>query len=449
VKILILSPYPPYPPHGGGTMRIYQLVRGLAARHDVTCLSFAPNAAAEQAMTPLQRVCRVLTVRGPIARSLSRRAWTTLASRLPDMALRNAAPAYAAALRALLATEQFDIIQAESIEMAGHLLRVKSDELKVQNTSHSLGSSATIQNSKLKTQNSKLVLDQFNAEYVLQKRAALTSLKAGLRLPRYARDLKSNTIGVAGGVYSLAQWGKLKRYEALVMRQCDAVVAVAEADRTTLLGLAPEATIGVVPNGVDTAYFSRAAMARDQVGALAFSAPTLVFSGTLDFRPNVDAILWFVREVLPRVRAHRPNARLLVVGKRPTPALWRLAAEGALLLTGELSDVRPYLAGATVYVVPMRIGGGVRLKLLEALALELPVVSTTMGAEGLAGLCGGEHCLLADDAAGFAEATLRLLDDPALGRQLGTAGRVLACRSYDWSVIVPQLEALYEEIAGA
>ena len=439
MNILILSPYPPYPPHGGGTMRIYQLVRGLAARHDLTCLSFAPDVAAEQALAPLQRVCRVVTVRGPIARSLPRRAWTTLSSPLPDMALRNAAPAYAVALRALLATEPFDIVQAESIEMAGHLLGVKSSELRVQND----------RNSGLKTQNSKLILDQFNAEYVLQKRAALTSLRAGLRLPKRARDLKLNAVSMAGGTYSLAQWRKLKRYEALVMRQCDAVVAVAEADRATLLGLAPEATIGVVPNGVDTAYFSSAAMASDRVGALAFRAPTLVFSGTLDFRPNVDAVTWFVREVLPRIRARQPDLRLLVVGKRPAPALQRLADQGTLLLTGEVSDVRPYLAGAAVYVVPMRIGGGVRLKLLEALALELPVVSTRMGAEGLAGLSAGEHCLISDDAAGFAEATLRLLDDPALGRRLGAAGRVLACQRYDWSVIVPRMEALYQEIVGA
>src|SRR5215207_7870583 len=123
-------------------MRIYQLVRGLAERHDMTCLSFATDIAAEQALAPLQRICRVVTVRGPIARSLAWRAWTTLASPLPDMALRNATPAYAAALRALLATEQFDIVQAESIEMAGYLLRVKSSESKVQND----------RNSKLKTQ---------------------------------------------------------------------------------------------------------------------------------------------------------------------------------------------------------------------------------------------------------------------------------------------------------
>jgi glycosyltransferase involved in cell wall biosynthesis len=437
VKVLILSPYPPYPPHGGGTMRIYQLVRGLAERHDVTCLSFAPDVAAEQALAPLQRICRVVTVRGPLARSLSRRAWTTIVSPLPDMALRNSAPAYADALRALLATEQFDIVQAESIEMAGYLLEARRSAQKAGRSTH---------HSQRSTAHSQLVLDQFNAEYVLQKRAALASLQAGLRLPKHPLDVKSNGVALAAGAYSLAQWRKLKRYEALVMRSCDAVIAVADEDRGTLLRLAPDATIAVVPNGVDTGYFSRAEMANSRVGPLAFSAPTLVFSGTLDFRPNVDAVTWFVREVLPRVRAQRPDARLLVVGKRPAPALRRLADEGALLLTGEVPDARPYIAGAGVYIVPMRIGGGVRLKLLEALALELPVVSTAMGAEGVAGLRPGEHCLVADDAAGFAEAALRLFGNAGLCRRLGSAGRALVRERYDWSVIVPRLESLYHEI---
>ncbi|HEU5099261.1 MAG TPA: glycosyltransferase family 4 protein [Roseiflexaceae bacterium] len=438
----MLSPYPPYPPHGGGTMRIYQLVRGLAERHDLTCLSFAPDLAAEQALAPLQRICRVVTVRGPIVRSTARRAWTTLASLLPDMALRNAAPTYSAALRALLATEQFDIVQAESIEMAGYLLQVESSALSVQSKSRSPKFGHT-------TQNSKLVLDQFNAEYLLQKRAALTSLRAGFRLPSQVHDLKSNAIGVVGGVYSLAQWRKLERYERRVMRQCDAVVAVADEDRGTLLRLAPKATIGVVPNGVDTGYFSRAAMALNRVAALPFGSPTLVFSGTLDFRPNVDALTWFVREVLPRVRARQPEVRLLVVGKRPAAILRQLVEQGALLLTGEVPDVRPYLTGAGVYIIPMRIGGGVRLKLLEALALELPIVSTSMGAEGVAGLRADEHCLVADDAAGFAEHILRLLHDPALGARLGAAGRALVRERYDWSVIVPRLEALYQDLLGA
>ena len=390
-------------------MRIYQLIRGLAFRHDVTCLTFAPDFAAERALALLQRICRVVIVRGPAPRSLARRAWTTFASPLPDMALRNALPAYTAALRALLATETFDVVQAESIEMATYLQTLKRSNVR---TFH--------------------VLDQFNAEYLLQKRAFLSDARQPRRWHAAA--------------YSLAQWLKLARYEARVMRRCDAVLAVADEDRAALLGRAPGTRIEVVPNGVDTSYFSRDALARDRAGPLAFAGATLVFSGTLDYRPNVDALLWFVHEVLPRLHACRPEMRLLVVGKRPAPAVRQMAQAGLITLTGEVPDARPYLAGATVYIVPMRIGGGVRLKLLEALSLAVPVVSTHMGAEGVAGLRAGEHCLLADDPADFADAVLKLIDNPALGRELGAAGRALVCERYDWSTIVPPLEALYRDL---
>lgn len=405
LNILILSPYPPYPPHGGGTMRIYQLVRGLARRHRVTCLTFAPDAAAEQALAPLRALCRVVTVRGPAPRSLLRRAWTTLGSPLPDMALRNASTRYSAALHGLLAAEPFDLVQAESIEMAGYLAEARA----------AAGSGPA------------LVLDQFNAEFVLQRRAFL----ADARRPRRWH----------AAAYSLAQWRKLARYERAVMRACDAVLAVSEDDRRTLAALAPRTPVAVVPNGVDAAFFSRAAPG----GRLCFGAPTLVFSGTLDFRPNVDAVGWFAAAVWPRIRARRPDARLVLVGKRPAPALLRLAADPAVVLVGEVPDARPYLAGAGVYVVPMRIGGGVRLKLLEALALEAPVVSTSMGAEGILGLRDGLHCRLADQPAAFAQAVLDLLDQPDVGARMGAAGRALVAAQYDWSVIVPRLETFYRQ----
>jgi glycosyltransferase involved in cell wall biosynthesis len=417
VNILILSPYSPYPPYGGGAMRIYQIIRGLAARHTVTCLTFAPDASAEQALAPFHAICRVLTVRGPLPRSPLRRAWTTLISPLPDMALRNASRAYSKMLRQLLRDEHFDVVQAESIEMAGYL-RVLSSEFKVLSSD----------------QNSKLVLDQFNAEFVLQRRAFLTDLR---------RPRRWHAAG-----YSLAQWLKLARHERWVMRRCDAVVAVSEEDRHTLQRLAPSIPIGVVPNGVDTAHFSRAAVVRERAGPFALRDATLVFSGTLDYRPNIDAVTWFAREVLPRIQARRPDIHLLVVGRRPALALRVLADASALTLTGEVPDARPYIAGAAAYVVPMRIGGGVRLKLLEALALEAPVVSTSMGAEGAAGLHGGEHCLLADDPAEFASAVLRLLGDPVLGQRLGAAGRALVRARYDWSAIVPRLEVVYDQISA-
>lgn len=420
MNILLLSPYPPFPPHGGGTMRIYQIARGLAARHAVTCLTFAPNEAAEQALAPLHTVCRVLVVRGPEPRSLAQRAWTTLVSPQPDMALRNQSDRYTAALHNLLAHEHFDVVQAESIEMAPYLMSIEHE-----------------QNLERKTQPAKLVLDQFNAEYVIQKRAAQAgadALRRGQWLPRH----------VAGTAYSAAQWLKLAHFERQVMSKCDLVLAVSAEDRQTLLGLTPGANVGVVPNGVDATSFSRVALVEERVG-LGFAPHTIVFSGTLDYRPNVDAVTWFVGNVLPLIRARVPDARLVVVGKRPAPALHALPTD-AVSIVGEVPDARPWIAGAAVYVVPMRIGGGVRLKLLEALALQAPVVSTTVGAEGVVGLRHDTHCLLADSAAQFAEAVLQLFGDPSHGARLGAAGRALIEQRYDWQTIIPQLDALYRQL---
>ncbi|MFQ3682576.1 glycosyltransferase family 4 protein [Roseiflexus sp.] len=418
MKILLLSPYPPYPPHGGGTMRICQIIRGLAQRHTLTCLTFAPDAAAERALAPLRDLCRVVSVRGPAPRSTLRRAWTTVASPFPDMALRNMLPAFRAVLNDLVASERFDVVQAESIEMAPYLLSLSSADRKTH------------------AHRPRLVFDQFNAEYVLQKRAALTDLRAALMLSNPARR-------GAGGVYSLIQWVKLAYYERDVMQKCDVTVVVSEEDRRALERLGGTRFV-VAPNGVDTTFFSRAALAREHRAPLSFVAPTLVFSGTLDFRPNVDALAWFVDAVLPQVRIRRPAIRLLAVGKRPAPALQRLAEQGCLVLTGEVADVRPYLAGATVYVVPMRIGGGIRLKVLEAFALEAPVVSTSLGVEGIVGLRDGVHCALADTPQQFTRAILRLLDSPSTGRALGAAARELACAGYDWETIIPRLEAAYQ-----
>lgn len=392
----MLSPYPPYPPRGGGALRIYHLLRGLAARHAVTLLSFAPDEAAATAMQPLRDLAEVRIVIGPPARSLGQRALTTLASPLPDMALRNASPAYSAAFAELLASAQFEVVLAESIEMAPYLLQARKHRVR-------------------------LALDEFNAEYLLQRRAALNDLR---RAPRPK--------ALIGGGYSLIQWFKLAAFERRVLQTIDRVLVVSAEDAAALRRLAPNAPLHLVPNGVDCSHFAPQA---------APPANDLVFIGTLDYRPNVDAVLWFAHEVFPHIRRQHPALRLRLIGRRPHPSLRALHDHQTIIVTGEVDDTRPALAAAAAVVIPMRIGGGSRLKLLEALAMAAPVVSTTMGAEGIPGLRDGEHLLLADTPAAMAAAVNRLVTDRPFAQRLGQAGRAFVCAGYDWAQIVPRLEA--------
>jgi glycosyltransferase involved in cell wall biosynthesis len=373
---------------------MYQFIRQLSQRHEVWCLSLTPGAAASAAAQPLAQWCNLTLIPAP-RRSLAGRALTTLLSPLPDMALRAPSPAYHAALGSLLKTISFDVVQAESIEMAQYALVAQQH-----------GTFAT--------------LDQWNAEYVLQRRAALTDL----RQPRKAH----------GALYSLIQWQKLARYERMVCNRLDQVYVVSAEDALALKRIAVTQSPAVIPNGVDTSYFAPPA-------ARSIDPNLLLFTGTLDFRPNIDAVEWFVKDVLPRIRREWPAAYLRVVGRAPAPAILALAAPGVVEVTGAVDDIRPHFAAAAAYVLPMRIGGGVRLKLLEAFATATPLISTTMGADGVEGLQHERHCLLADDAAAFARATVQVLHDRRFASAIAHAGRDLARQHYDWQTIIPRLEA--------
>ncbi len=399
MKILFLAPMPPYPPYGGGLQRIYQCIRHTARDHEVWLLSFSPHDQATAALEPLRELCEIVTVPTPTRSSLDRLR-TTLLSPLPDMALRGRSAAFQAALSDLLERVPFDVVQAESIEM--------------------------VQYGRQRTGTPPLyVYDAFNAEYVLQRRAFTTDAR--------------NPRKLAAAGYSLIQWQKLRAYEARIGRRFAGMLAVSSDDAAILGRLAPTLPVGVVPNGVDTAFF-----ARDPQAATQLEQPYLLFTGTLDFRPNIDAVTWFGRQVLPLIQAQQPDVRFAVVGRNPTPAVRELDRLAGVEIVGEVADVRPWFDRSAVYVVPMRIGGGVRLKVLEALSMELPVVATQMGAEGVEGLAHGVHALLADKPAEFAAQVCRVLRDRTLAQQLGLAGRALVVERYDWQSIVPRMVALWQ-----
>jgi glycosyltransferase involved in cell wall biosynthesis len=229
------------------------------------------------------------------------------------------------------------------------------------------------------------------------------------------------------------EWRKMRRYEAAACAAARLTVAVSESDRAALAALAPTASVHTIPTGVDTGYF--AANGFHEGGA------RLVFTGSMEWYPNEDGILHFIDAILPAIRREVPDVTLTVVGRNPSPRLRAVAQEAGVTVTGTVDDVRPFIGDASVYVVPLRIGGGTRLKIFEALAMGKPVVSTTIGAEGLP-LVPGTHFLRADAAADFATAVVALLRDPGRRRALGEAGRRLVVERHSWAQVARQFETL-------
>jgi glycosyltransferase involved in cell wall biosynthesis len=235
------------------------------------------------------------------------------------------------------------------------------------------------------------------------------------------------------------EWRKMRRYEAAALARARLTVAVSEPDRAALAALAPTASVHTIPTGVDTSYFAP--------NGFHDGPPRLVFTGSMEWYPNEDGVLHFIDAILPAIRRDVPDVGLTVVGRNPSARLRAVAQEAGVTVTGTVDDVRPFMAGATVYVVPLRIGGGTRLKIFEALAMGKPVVSTTIGAEGLP-LVPGTHFVRADAAADFAAAVVALLRDAGRRRALGEAGRRLVVERYSWAQVARQFEMLCRQAAA-
>ena len=237
------------------------------------------------------------------------------------------------------------------------------------------------------------------------------------------------------------EWRKLRAREADACRRADLTIAVSADDRRRLEQLAPGINAVSIPTGVDTCYFTPMPHAERPAH--------LVFSGSMDWHPNEDAVLYFMASILPAIRTQIPETTFTVVGRNPTERL-RAAADriGGVTVTGTVSDVRPSIAEGAVYVVPLRAGGGTRLKIFEAFAMARAVVSTTVGAEGL-GIEPGRHYTRVDEPSEFANAVVSLLRDPGRREQLGRSGRHLVETCYSWPTIGRVFEQRCEEVVAA
>jgi sugar transferase (PEP-CTERM/EpsH1 system associated) len=250
-------------------------------------------------------------------------------------------------------------------------------------------------------------------------------------MSRYA----DNTPGLPRRLYARRTAYLLRRQEGLLLAGCDTHTVCSERERQTLLKHDPGARIEVIPNGVDVESFQSS----PDTSSLRHD---LLLVGSMHYHPNVDAALFFAREVWPAIRQQRPDLRFVIVGAQPTAEVLKLGEQPGIIVTGTVDDVRPFYHNALAAVVPLRVGGGTRLKILEAMAAGVPVISTTVGAEGLP-VTNGTDILLADSPRDFVESALLLAPDSELWKNLAKAGRSLA-RNYDWNVIGNKLLRFYD-----
>ena len=399
----------------GGRLRTWHLMRHLARRHEITYLAFSdPDTSTADVARMHEVATRVETVPRPEPAKRSWRFYADvarhLADPLPYAVGKYRSRALAERVSALLADGRFDLLVCDFLFPAVNLPR-------------SLPCPA--------------VIFTHNVESEIWRRHAET--KTGASKPLY-----------------WLQYRRMLKYEARTLARFDGVLAVSDADRQTFARLYPGAVrspVHVVSTGVDTDYFTPGNGARlngarlkpcaTEVSVAQDFSPaqsrSLVFTGSMDWLPNEDAMVYFCRDVLPLIRAEEPDTTLSIVGRAPTPAVLRLGAQHGITVTGRVDDVRPYVREAAVYVVPLRIGGGTRLKIFEAMAMAKAVVSTGVGAEGLP-VTNGEHVLLADEPRTFARGVVRLFRDLDRRRRLEAAARALVVARYDWSAVAGELE---------
>lgn len=394
MRVLVVSPHFPFPPRAGVNVRAYNLLRQLAARHDVTLLSYA-GPRDRDGVEALGRYVRVVTVERPESARAARRlrqlraVITCQSFWVPELC----SATLQSAVDDLCATLPFDLVQLEASVLCA--LKIPSG----------IG----------------VVLDAHNIEYELLHRMAASERSLARR------------------AFNTLEYRRYRGFEERSWTHVDGCVVTSGREERIVRAVAPRTLTAVVPNGVDLEFFKRS--------DAAVEPRTVVFNGTLGYRPNVDAAHYLVDDIWPLVRVQHPDAKLIIVGSAPEAERRRLARPG-VTLTGEVPDIRSYLRRAAVVVVPVRMGGGTRLKVLEGLAMGKAMVSTSVGCEGIA-TRDGVHLLIADDATSFASRMSQLFADSALSGRLGKAGRSLIEAEYSWDLAGCRLEALYQRVAAS
>jgi glycosyltransferase involved in cell wall biosynthesis len=401
LNILFVASYPASPATYGGQRRLEGLMSGLARRHRVSAIACAsPDFDRDLCEREMRRYCEDVVLVPSRSEHFAKR-WTQFRSLFSRYSAEKnffTLSSFERALDRLLNRTAFDIIVVSAgLFMSRYRLRQAPP-----------GSPLP-----------RIILDEHNIEFDLQQQLATSG--SLVRRLHYALN-----------------WRKLRREEVEDWERLDAVTFTSMPDAEHARELVPSLRYAVSPNAVDLSAFE------PRQGDPPPDGKTVMFFGANDYYPNTDGILYFIREIWPRVTGRHPHARLKVIGPRPTPEI--LAQQSSSIrIAGMVADVRLELASAAAVVVPLRLGGGTRFKILEAMAMAKPIVSTSVGAEGLE-VIDGKHLLLADDASRFADEVNRLLENNELGSRLGREGHALVKARYSWDASVAPMEALFREV---
>lgn len=398
MRILVLAQVLPYPPDSGPKVKTYGSVRALAAVHDVTVLAFSRSDADDAHARELAAECGCTVHTVPLRRGrrhdLLAAGYALLTGRSFILA-RDRRRAMHRMVRRLVSDRPFDVVHVDQLNMAQYLPRRFGGQV---------------------------IFDAHNAVWTITDRMAAHERNI---LRRIALHLEAR---------------RIRRAEGRICETADIVLTTTVEDQTALLAVSRKRFRGeIIPIGVEV----------PAEPPNRGTAPVLLHIGTMFYPPNADAVRWFVAEVFDRIRATVPDARFVIVGARPPADIAALhdPARG-IEVRGYVPDIAPLLAEAAATVVPTRAGSGMRVKILEAMAVGLPVVTTTVGAEGIR-VVPETHLLIADDVAAFADAAVRLLADPALRARLRAQAHALAAARYDWRVTGATLRALYASLDQA
>ena len=401
MKILFLSLRCPYPPHRGDRIRSYNFIKQLSKQHAVTLVYFAESETDIASAKHLEPFCeRIEWVRFHRSFAFLNTGVHCL-SKHPLQLHYWYAPQMQRRINELLAQERFELIHAQLFRMGQYVTEVQGPA-KVLDLCDSLA----------------LNLSR-RAE--LESNPWLAKIKLDCTPKRFLVKLEEK---------------RVRRYEVDIMKAFDCGTVVARFDHDYLLAQDDTLNLSIVPMGVDLGYF--------QPNPITEPAPMLLFTGTMNYFPNADAAIYFCDEVFPRIRERHPKVCFYIVGNHPSEPVKRLEAQEGVTVTGYVPDVRPYFEKASVFVAPLRAGSGIQTKKLEAMAMGVPVVTTSVGAMGLEADIGKE-LLVADTPADFAEQVIHLLDNKCLRKTLAQTARTRVENSYSWEAIGERLKQVHAQ----